>query len=119
MKTKIKKIRRSPIRDFFSRIMTKQKIEMLSPAATRIISKQTSNAMNIPSSVGRNADGKRVIQAGSTSEERAYQRSLCRFVDTTEYSMDMLVGKMSRLSLEDKRAPEEVIVWKGNYIVCD
>ena len=119
--------------------MTKQKIEMLSHTSiTTQANKQTSkqankqaNAMNfysktlseryihIPSSVGRNANGKRVLEPGSTSEEQAYRRSLRRFVDTTEYSIDVLAGKMARLSLEDKREPEEVIVWKGNYIVCD
>ena len=78
-----------------------------------------SRYIHIPSLVGRNANGKRVLEPGSTSEERAYQRSLRRFVDTTEYSIDVLTGKMARLSLEDKREPEEVIVWKGNYIVCD
>lgn len=48
-------------------------------------------------------------------------RIVSRKVDTTEYSMDVLVGKMSRMTIEDKKAedPEEVIVWKGEYIVCD
>ena len=69
-----------------------------------------SRYIHIPSLVGRNANGKRVLEPGSTSEEQAYQRSLRR---------DVLTGKMARLSIEDKREPEEVIVWKGNYIVCD
>jgi hypothetical protein len=75
--------------------------------------------MDIHNIVGRNANGRRVLQPGSTSEERLYQQSLRRLVDTTEYSMDVLIGKMSRLSLADKGEPKEVIVWKGNYIVCD
>ena len=78
-----------------------------------------SRYIRIPSLVGRNANGKRVLEPGSTSEERAYQRSLRQFVDTTEYSIDVLTGKMARLSIEDKREPAEVMVWKGNYIVCD
>lgn len=69
--------------------------------------------------MGRNANGKRVREPGSTSEERAYKHSLCRKVNTSEYSIDVLTGKMSRLTIEDKNNPEEVIVWKGNYIVCD
>jgi hypothetical protein len=48
-------------------------------------------------------------------------RIVSRKVDTTEYSMDVLVGKMSRMTIEDKKAeePEEVIVWNGKYIVCE
>ena len=48
-------------------------------------------------------------------------RIVSRKVDTTEYSMDVLVGKMSRMTIEDKKAEEleEVIVWNGKYIVCD
>ena len=78
--------------------------------------------IHFPSKVdmmGRNANGKRVREPGSTSEERAYKHSLCRTVNTSEYSIDVLTGKMSRLTIEDKKEPEEVIVWKGNYIVCD
>ncbi len=48
-------------------------------------------------------------------------RIVSRKVDTTEYSVDVLVGKMSRMTIEDKKAevPEEVIVLNGTYIVCD
>ncbi len=87
--------------------------------------------------VGRNANGKRVLDPGSLSEERIYHRSVRRKVNTTSYSVDVLVGKMNRLTTrltidktkdkpqkkEDKSPkrdePEEVIVWKGNYIVCN
>ena len=94
--------------------------------------------IHIPSTVARNANGKRILHIEPTSKKRVYQRSMNRFVettdygmdvrigkmsrlsleDTTDYSMDVLIGKMSRLSLEDTREPEEVIVWKGNNIVC-
>ena len=63
---------------------------------------------------GWNANGKCERESEST-----YNRCSCRMVDTTEYSMDVLTGKMSRLTLDDKNEYEEVIVWKGNYIVCD
>jgi len=80
-----------------------------------------SSVKNRGNRVGRNANGKRVLDPGPTSEERRHTRIVSRKVDTTEYSMDVLVGKMSRMTIEDKKAedPEEVIVWKGKYIVCD
>jgi hypothetical protein len=91
---------------------------------------------------GFNENGKRVLYPGSTEEEVRYERSLRRKVDTSEYSIDVLIGKMSRLSINDRAGAEEVIVLhesaiesgesddeedeedeevivlNGNYIVC-
>jgi len=90
---------------------------------------------------GFNENGKRVLYPGSTEEEVRYERSLRRKVDTSEYSIDVLIGKMSRLSINDRpgagaeevivlhdsaiesgesddEEDEEVIVLNGNYIVC-
>ena len=72
--------------------------------------------------VGRNANGKRVLEPGSTSEERKYIKKMRHTVDTTPNSIDVLTGKMSRLTIEDRKGkivePEEIIVLNGSYISC-
>lgn len=39
--------------------------------------------------------------------------------NTVGCSVDVITDKMANLTLEDKMEPEEVIVWKGHYIVCE
>lgn len=85
----------------------------------------------------------RVLDPGSTEEERIHERSARRRVDTSEYSIDVIIGKMRRLSINntaqaaeegeqlqdyssiesgesesEDEDEDEVIVLNGNYIVC-